>query len=98
MIFKKILKNKSFLVYGLSLTGLSVVKFLKKSYAKGIEISGKTLGIIGFGRIGQEVAKKAIGLGMNVLAHDKFVKEAKININFFNGDNISFKVFTKDLE
>ena len=36
MIFKKILKNKSFLVYGLSLTGLSVVKFLKKSYAKNI--------------------------------------------------------------
>ena len=80
------------------LTGDSEFKELKKSYAKGIEISGKTLGIIGFGRIGQEVAKKAIGLGMNVLVHDKFVTEAEININFFNGDNISFKVFTKDLE
>ena len=80
------------------LTGDSEFKELKKSYAKAIEISGKTLGIIGFGRIGQEVAKKAIGLGMNVLAHDKFVKEAKININFFNGDNISFKIFTKDMQ
>ena len=79
------------------LTGDSEFKDLK-NYAKGIELSGKTLGIIGFGRIGQEVAKKAIGLGMKVLAHDKFIKEANIDINFFNGDNISFKVNTQDIK
>ena len=80
------------------LTGDSDFKDLKKSYAKGIELSGKTLGIIGFGRIGQEVAKKAIGLGMKVLAHDKFVKEANIDINFFNGTNVSFKINTRDIK
>ena len=80
------------------LTGDSEFKDLKKNYAKGIELSGKTLGIIGFGRIGQEVAKKAIGLGMNILAHDKFIKEANIKIDFFNGDNISFKVNTQDIK
>ena len=40
---------------------------LKKAYTKGVELRGKTIGIIGFGRIGQEVAKMALGLGMRVL-------------------------------
>jgi D-3-phosphoglycerate dehydrogenase len=43
---------------------------LKKAYAKGIELRGKTIGIIGFGRIGKETAKIALGLGMDVLAYD----------------------------
>ena len=70
------------------MTGDSDFKNLKKSYTKGQELAGKTLGIIGFGRIGQEVAKKAIGLGMNVIAHDKFIEEANIILNFFNGEKI----------
>ncbi|GAB2689638.1 D-2-hydroxyacid dehydrogenase [Mucilaginibacter koreensis] len=45
---------------------------LKKAYAKGIELRGKTLGIIGFGRIGREVAKIALGVGMKVLAFDLY--------------------------
>ena len=49
---------------------------------KGKELAGKTLGIIGFGRIGQEVAKRAIGLGMNVVVHDKFVDSVNIDLNF----------------
>jgi D-3-phosphoglycerate dehydrogenase len=49
---------------------------LKKKYAKGIELKGKTIGIIGFGRIGQSVAKIALGCGMNVLAFDPFLQEA----------------------
>jgi len=69
-------------------------KELKKSYAKGKELAGKTLGIIGFGRIGQEVAKRAIGLGMEVLAHDKFIDEANITLTFFNGQNKSFTIET----
>jgi D-3-phosphoglycerate dehydrogenase len=40
---------------------------LKKAYAAGIELRGKTIGIVGMGRIGQEVAKIALGLGMRVL-------------------------------
>lgn len=43
-------------------------KTLKKKYGKGVELRGKTLGIIGFGRIGQTIAKYAIGCGMNVIA------------------------------
>lgn len=53
---------------------------LKKKYAKGIELRGKTMGIVGFGRIGQYVAKIALGLGMKVLAFDPFVSDATIEL------------------
>ena len=39
----------------------------------GVELEGKTLGVLGFGRIGQQVARRAIGLGMQVVAYDPFV-------------------------
>ncbi len=80
------------------LSGDTDFKTLKKSYASGKELAGKTLGIIGFGRIGQEVAKRAIGLGMNVKAHDKFINEANITLEFFNGDKKSFTIETESLE
>src|SRR5258706_16098304 len=51
---------------------------LKKQCSEGFEVLGKTIGIIGFGRIGQEVARIALGLGMKVVASDPFVKEATI--------------------
>lgn len=54
---------------------------LKKSASNGIELQGKTMGIYGFGRIGQEVAKIAIGLGMNVLAFDPYVNTIDISLN-----------------
>ena len=73
-------------------------KRLKKSYNNGRELSGKTLGIIGFGRIGQEVAKRAIGLGMKVVAHDKFIEEANLTLEFFNGDKKSFTIETESLK
>jgi len=47
----------------------------EKSKFKGIEIEGKTLGIIGFGQIGGLVAKKAMGLGMDIIAFDPFVSQ-----------------------
>ncbi|MGZ3883902.1 MAG: D-2-hydroxyacid dehydrogenase [Bacteroidia bacterium] len=53
---------------------------LKKKYAKGVELRGKTIGIVGFGRIGQYVAKMALGLGMKVVAFDPYVKEAQIDL------------------
>ena len=55
-------------------------KTLKKKYAKGIELRRKTIGIIGFGRIGQFTAKYALGAGMNVKAFDPFMKKAVIDI------------------
>lgn len=54
---------------------------LKKKYAKGTELKGKTLGIVGFGRIGQAVAKIGLGLGMNIKAHDPYIQGALINLD-----------------
>ena len=80
------------------LSGDSDFKGLKKSYSSGRELAGKTLGIIGFGRIGQEVAKRAIGLGMEVKAHDKFIDEVNITLKFFNSDKKSFTIQTESME
>jgi D-3-phosphoglycerate dehydrogenase len=44
----------------------------RKTYG-GVELADKTLGVLGFGRIGQQVARRAAGLGMRVVAHDPFV-------------------------
>ena len=74
------------------LEGDSNFKGLKKAYAKGIELRGKTLGIIGFGRIGRETAKIALGIGMNVLAYDKFFKEASLTLNFSGNKSLNFKI------
>lgn len=59
---------------------------LKKSYAKGQELEGKTMGIIGFGRIGQETARIALGLGMDVIAHDmnSFTTELQVGAAALN--------------
>jgi D-3-phosphoglycerate dehydrogenase len=54
---------------------------LKKIASEGIELKGKTMGIYGFGRIGQEVAKIAIGLGMKVLAFDPFVSNIDLSLD-----------------
>lgn len=67
---------------------------LKKNYNNGAELRGKTLGIIGFGRSGQAVARIAIGLGMRVLAYDPNVQETVITLSFFDGQEISFIVKT----
>lgn len=61
-------------------SGASEFGKLKKSYSKGVELQGKTLGIVGFGRIGQALAKMALGLGVKVVAHDPF--QASVNIDF----------------
>ena len=63
---------------------------LKKAYANGIELKGKTIGIVGIGRIGQAVAKMALGLGMKVIATDKFIKEVSVNVDFYNGKSVAF--------
>ena len=80
------------------LDGDSKFKSLKKSYAKGVELRGKTLGIIGFGRIGIEVAKIALGVGMKVIASDVFVEEANVELSFFDGQNVSFTIKTQSME
>ncbi len=59
---------------------------LKKKFAGGFELENKTIGIIGFGRIGQELAQMAIGLGMNVLAYDLLYQPTKVNCKFAGKD------------
>lgn len=73
-------------------------KNLKKLYSEGIELRGKKIGIIGFGKIGQEVAKIALGLGMEVIANDNYIENAPVTIDFFNGQKITIVVKTTDLE
>jgi D-3-phosphoglycerate dehydrogenase / 2-oxoglutarate reductase len=80
------------------LEGDSNFNGLKKAYADGIELRGKTIGIIGFGRIGQAVAKMALGLGMKVIASDKYVGEAVIRVDFYNGQFINVDIKTEPME
>lgn len=77
------------------LDGDSQFKTLKKGYAKGSELRGKTIGIIGFGRIGREVAKIALGCGMKVIASDHYVGEADITLDFYDGQQITLKIKTE---
>lgn len=72
--------------------GTSDFKALKKEYSKGIQLRGKTLGVVGFGRIGQEVARIGLAIGMNVLPVDLVVEEADIDINLYYSENIRLSV------
>ena len=74
------------------LEGDTNFKKLKKAYANGIELRGKTIGIIGFGRIGKETAKIALGIGMKVIAFDKFLKDATLSLDFSNGKSVDFDI------
>jgi D-3-phosphoglycerate dehydrogenase len=67
---------------------------LKKAYAKGIELRGKTLGILGFGRIGREVAKIALGVGMDVMAYDLFPFNPEVEVVLGGGTTVKIKVKT----
>lgn len=71
---------------------------LKKSYEKGIELRGKTIGIVGMGRIGQEVARIALGLGMRVIAADNMIGRASIKVKFYNNQFINVDIETEPLE
>jgi len=52
-------------------------QWLKKEF-EGVELSGKTLGIVGFGRIGMDVSKRAAAFGMNVITYDPNVSEHEL--------------------
>jgi D-3-phosphoglycerate dehydrogenase len=67
-------------------------KTLKKKYGKGVELRGKTLAIIGFGRIGQNLAGYAIGAGMNVVAVDMYPEAREIYVGLGNGLSAKTKI------
>lgn len=71
---------------------------LKKKYTHGIELRGKNIAIIGLGRIGQEVAKIAFGLGMNIIAVDQYVSSCIIPVEFFNGQRLDLELKTSSLD
>ena len=73
-------------------------KALKKAYAKGVELKGKTLGVIGFGRIGQATAKIGIGAGMKVIAYDPFIESADLSLDFFDGQQVNITINTVSKE
>ena len=80
------------------LEGDKKFKNLKKAYAKGTELRGKTLGVIGFGRIGQATAKMALGLGMKVIAFDPFMEKTTVSLSFFDGQTVDFEIKTVSKE
>lgn len=80
------------------LEGDSNFKGLKKAYAKGVELKGKTLGVLGFGRIGQATAKVALGAGMKVVAFDPYIEKANLQLDFFDGQNVNFEIKTVSKE
>ena len=70
------------------------VKFgaLKKSYGAGVELKGKTLGVVGFGRIGRETAKIALGLGMDVVYYDLFEGPKALTLDLSAGITVDVPV------
>lgn len=74
------------------LEGESNFKGLKKKYAKGIELKGSTLGVLGFGRIGQATAAIGLRLGMKVLAYDPSLEKADIDLDFFDGQKLTMTI------
>jgi len=80
------------------LEGETKFKMLKKNYAGGSELRGKTMGVIGFGRIGQETAKIALGVGMNVVAHDPFMDKAEVKVVLGNGAEVDVPVEMNSFE
>ncbi|RXM41402.1 3-phosphoglycerate dehydrogenase [Chryseobacterium sp. CH21] len=72
---------------------------MKKSFSNAYELSGKTLGVIGFGSIGQEVIKIGIALGMKVTVLTRSPKTEVLTLNFFDGQSVNFEITsTNDMD
>ncbi|MBT2619800.1 MULTISPECIES: D-2-hydroxyacid dehydrogenase [Chryseobacterium] len=65
---------------------------MKKSFSNAYELSGKTLGVIGFGSIGQEVVKMGISLGMKVKVLTRKPKTKTLSLSFFDGQTVNFEI------
>lgn len=82
------------------LEGDTQFKSLKKSYSKSTELLGKTLGVIGVGRIGKEVARIGLGIGMNVIGSDSYDTDGSrsISLKFQNGQKINITIDMLSME
>jgi D-3-phosphoglycerate dehydrogenase len=79
----------------MSTVGHEKFKELKNKYSEGSQVRGRVLGIIGFGRIGQELARIAMGVGMKVLATDLEEKDVDIHIPVPDNKNVSLTMHLK---
>lgn len=71
---------------------------LKKAYSEGQQLRGRTLAVIGFGRIGMASARIGLGLGMKVLPVDPYKDGDTVKLDFFDGQSVDFKIKTVSLE
>ncbi len=71
---------------------------LKKAYAEGRQLRGRTLVIIGFGRIGIAAARIGLGLGMQVIPVDTYKEQDTVQLDFYDGKTMSFTLKTLPLE
>ena len=100
LVFAHILGGSRFLHHSnrnMPLEGDMNFKDLRNFYSGGIELQGKTIGIIGFGKIGQEIAKIALGFGMKVIATDPNVAGAKLQLKI-QDQNVEIGLKTVNLE
>jgi D-3-phosphoglycerate dehydrogenase / 2-oxoglutarate reductase len=72
--------------------GNAEFKKLKRDYSEGFELKGRKIGILGFGRVGQEVAQIAIGFGMEIMPVDNAFESVKLNLDIFNLPNMSLTI------
>lgn len=78
------------------LEGETHFNLLKKSYSNAVELQGKTLGVIGFGGIGQEVVKIGISLGMKIKVLTRKPVTKTISIEFFDGQTVQFSISSQN--
>ncbi len=71
---------------------------LKKAYAAGTELKGKTIGVVGFGRIGRATAQIALGLGMDVVYYDLFQGPVSLTLSLSGGVEVDLAVRQVELE
>lgn len=80
------------------LEGDSHFNELKKKYAKGQELKGKTLGLIGSGRIAMAVAERAVGVGMKVICSSPSGKDQSVELRLFDGQVINVSISNLSLD
>ena len=78
--------------------GNTEFKALKKKYAKGLELRGRTLGIIGTGRIGAATASYALGIGMKVIGYDAFMDKATVYVPLPDGTTMEVMMLMVSLD
>jgi D-3-phosphoglycerate dehydrogenase len=77
--------------------GEETFEVLKKSYGKGKEVKGKTIGIVGLGRIGMSLAEYALGCGMRVMFFDRSKEEETVTLSI-NGSPVEVKLNVSSFE